>query len=109
MDAHVGLDIEMNRGGNMTIVGLTSGMAADVSGMIWEGDVLEAGYKRIVIARSLSRTNHGSSPYTCNAPSREFLQRMFISRAAVDDYPVHAVSPMKVHRLLSGPEGSQVV
>ena len=58
MDAHVGLDIEMNRGGNMTIVGLTSGMAADVSGMIWEGDVLEAGYKRIVIARSLSRMNH---------------------------------------------------
>ncbi len=43
MDAHIGLDIELNRGGNMTIVGVTSGMAADESGLIWEGDVLEAG------------------------------------------------------------------
>lgn len=43
MEAHVGLDIEKSRGGNVTIVGLTSGMAADVSGQVWEGDVLESG------------------------------------------------------------------
>jgi hypothetical protein len=43
MEAHVGLDIEKSRGGNVTIVGLTSGMAADVSGLVWEGDVLETG------------------------------------------------------------------
>jgi hypothetical protein len=34
---------------------------------------------------------------------------MAASLAAVDDVPVHDVSPMKVHRLLSGSPGSQVV
>ena len=39
----MGLDVEQSRAGNMTVVGLTRGMAADVSNMVWEGDVLEAG------------------------------------------------------------------
>ena len=43
MEGHVGLDVEKSRSGNITVVGLTSGMAADVSSMVWEGDVLEAG------------------------------------------------------------------
>jgi hypothetical protein len=43
MEGHVGLDVEKSRSGNITVVGLTIGMAADVSGMVWEGDVLEAG------------------------------------------------------------------
>ena len=43
MEAHVGLDVEKSHRGNVTVVGLTRGMAADISGMVWEGDVLEAG------------------------------------------------------------------
>jgi hypothetical protein len=51
MEAHVGLDIEKSRGGNVTIVGLTSGMAADISGLVWEGDVLESGDQLTNLAR----------------------------------------------------------
>jgi hypothetical protein len=53
MEAHVGLDVEKSRSGNVTVVGLTRGMAADISGMVWEGDVLEAGNTR---HRMISRT-----------------------------------------------------
>lgn len=102
MEGHVGLDVEKSRSGNITVVGLTSGMAADVSSMVWEGDVLEAG--------DLSDHAGGALSFFVER-TRLCILLSFMSTPllTVDGVYVHDMSPMKVHRLLSGPPGSQVV
>jgi hypothetical protein len=132
MEAHVGVDIERSRAGTVTIVGLTSGMAADVSGLVWEGDVLEAGNQRFKLtavtllaccpsSRSIITLHHHAPSSRSiitlhhHAPSSRSIITLhhhaptLTSLRAVNGVLVCDLSPMKVHRLLSGPPGSEVV